>query len=141
MEALYREGSSILQRVRPACSRTGLLPCRKENNLNVLVGRLELLDRGNKWDVGCMGAAAAAGALEHILPRHLLGWEGKAGGGESEDPAWGSERPGTRSLEQGRVPGQGPRAVRRHPRLPSVASDRAVGRAQTQDPPLALLCP
>lgn len=70
-------------------------------------------------------------------------WDGRERpvGEESEDPAWGSERPGTRPLEQGRVPGQGPRAVRRHPRLPSVASDGAVGRAQTQDQPLARLCP
>lgn len=70
-------------------------------------------------------------------------WDGRERpvGGESKDPAWGSERPGTRPLEQGRVPGQGPRAVRRHPRLPSVASDGAVGHAQTQDPPHAQLCP
>lgn len=45
-----------------------------------MVGRLELLGRGSKWDVGCMGVAAAAGTLGHVLPRHLLGWEGKAGG-------------------------------------------------------------
>ena len=77
------EGASILQRVRPAWSRTGLLPCRKEKKLNVLVGRLELLGRGSKWDVGCVGAAAAAGTLRHVFPRHLLGWKGKA-----RDPNW-----------------------------------------------------